>query len=69
MSQNTDADADSKRTEMRTLTPKRGGYRGRDYTEQLLKGGAEGPQTMRIIIVCVDDTTTHLTGHAEEGIA
>ena len=57
-----------KKTEMRTLTLKREGHRGRGYMKGLLKGGAEGPQTMRIIIVDVDNTTTHLTSHVEEGI-
>ena len=52
----------------RGLTPMKGGCRGRDYMEQLLKGGAEGPLIMRIIIVHVDDTT-HLASHVEEGIA
>ena len=37
--------------------------------KQLWKGGAEYPQTMRIIKVCVDDTTPHLTNHVEETIA
>ena len=36
--------------------------------EQYQEGGAECPQIMRIIIVCVDDTRTHLPGCAEEGI-
>ena len=51
--------------EMRTVTPKRGIERERNYIEQLWMGGAEGPQTMGInIVVCVDDTTTHLIVHA-----
>ena len=54
--------------QMRTLTLK-WGHRGRDYIEQLWKGRVEDLQTTRIIIVHVDNSTTNLPGHVEEGNA
>ena len=39
--------------------------RVRDYMVCVWYGRAENPWTMRIK-ECVDDTTTHLTGHEEE---